>query len=164
VIVAFGGEPGTGPRDLIGKIRAQERGAWLPLTVLRQGDELELDVKLDLRPAVLRSAKLRRGWIGVDAIDLPAALREHFGAPPETGVMISEVVEGSPAEAAGFRLGDVVYEVGDKPVGSRRAFGELLAGGGVGNEYEFAVARDGALLVLESVLVAAPSEDRPADR
>jgi serine protease Do len=164
VIVTFGGEPVQGARDLIGKIHAQEPGAWMSLTVLRQGDEIELDVKLDRRPAVPRNSKLRRGWIGVEAIDLPESLREHFGAPPETGVMISNVVEGSPAEAAGFRLGDVVYDVGDEPVGSLGALRELVAGGGVGNEYEFSVARDGALLVLESTLAAAPAEERSPAR
>jgi S1-C subfamily serine protease len=160
VIVAFGGEPVTGLRDLIGRIRSQEPGAWLPLTVERGGDELELDVKLVRRPEVIKAGGVRRGWIGVDVIELPEALREHFGAPAEAGVMISNVVAGSPAEAAGFRLGDVVYDVGGKPVGSRRMLRELVEGGGVGNEYEFLVARDGALLVLESPIEAAPPKER----
>jgi hypothetical protein len=37
---------------------------------------------------------------------------------------------------------------------------ELVEGGGVGNEYEFLVARDGALLVLESPIEAAPPKER----
>lgn len=160
VIVTFGGEPVTGLRDLIGRIRAQEPGAWLPLTVQRQGDEIELDVKLVRRPEVIKAGGVRRGWIGVEAIELPATLREHFGAPAEAGVMISNVESGSPAEAAGFRLGDVVYDVGGKPVGSLRMFRELVEGGGVGNEYDFLVARDGALLVLAAPIDAAPPKER----
>jgi S1-C subfamily serine protease len=160
VIVTFGGEPVTGLRDLIGTIRSQEPGAWLPLTVQRQGDEVELDVKLVERPEVIKAGGVRRGWIGVEAIELPDSLREHFGAPTDAGVMVSHVAVGSPAEAAGFRVGDVVYEVGGKPVGSLRMLRELVVGGGVGNEYDFLVARDGALLVLESPIEAAPPKER----
>jgi len=160
VVLTFGGEPVTGVRDLIGRIQAQEPGAWMDFTVLRQGKEIDLDVRLTARPEVIDRRGIRRGWIGLEAIELPESLREHFGAPADTGVMISAVAESSPAEAAGFRLGDVVYEVGDKPVSSHRAFRELIEGGGVGNEYEFAVARDGALLVLETRLDAAPSPGR----
>ena len=160
LIVAFGGERVTGVRDLIGRIRSQEPGAWLPLTVERRGDEVELDVKLVQRPAVIKAGGVRRGWIGVAAIELPESLREHFGAPADAGVMVSHVEVGSPAEVAGFRLGDVVYDVDGKPVGSLRMFRELVEGGGVGNEYEFFVARDGALLVLESPIEAAPPKER----
>jgi serine protease Do len=160
VIVAFDGQPLASPGELIERIRSHEPGAWVPLTVLRQDDEIELDVRLDDRPKVIAKSGMRRGWIGVEAIDLPRSLREHFGAPPEAGVMVSEVVAGGPAEAAGFRLGDVVYEVGGVSVASLPVLQELIAGGGVGNEYEFSVARDGAVLVLESALDTAPAEGR----
>ncbi len=160
VIVSFDGQPVNSLRDLIEKIRAQEPGAWASMALERQGDEIDLDVRLDSRPAMIKKAGMRRGWIGVKAIDLPESLREHFGAPAEAGVMLEEVVAGSPAEAAGFRLGDVVYAVGDRPVKSIRGLDEWIAGGGVGNEYEFSVARDGARLVLESPVESAPADDR----
>jgi serine protease Do len=158
VVVAFDGQPVTGLRGLIDAIRSHEPGSWVSMTVQRQGDELDLDARLTSRPAVIKKNAMRHGWIGVETIDLPESLREHFGAPAEAGVMISEVIQGSPAEAAGFRLGDVVYEVGEDSVGSRQGFGELIGGGGVGNVYEFAVARDGALLVLESMIQGRPAE------
>lgn len=156
VITHFGGEPVTSLSELIGKIQSQDAGSWLPLTVIRQNDELELDVRLSTRPAVLKAGGMRRGWIGIDAIDLPAALREHFGAPSDAGAMISAVVPGSPAEVAGFRLGDVIYRVDGFDVSGVRMLRELVEGGGVENRYEFDVARDGNLLVLEAQIEAAP--------
>jgi serine protease Do len=158
VILTFGGEPVSGMRDLIGRIRLHDAGTWLPMTVSRQGEKLELDVRLGDRPESVDAGSARRGWIGVTAIDLPESLREHFGAPADAGVMLSEVTAGSPAEAAGFRLGDIVYEVGGQAVRGPRLLRELVEGGGVGNNYEFLVARDGALLELESRI-----ENRPAD-
>jgi serine protease Do len=158
VILTFDGQPVTGLRDLVGSIRDRDPGAWVSMTVLRQGEEMDLDVRLGDRPDKLDLGRTRRGWIGTEAIELPESLREHFGAPRDAGVMLSEVTEGSPAEAAGFRLGDVVYEVDGEPVRSQRIFRELVEGGGVGNEYEFLVARDGALLELESRIEARPTE------
>ncbi len=161
-ILTFGGEPAKGMRELIGTIRQQQPGAWLPLTVLRQGKEVQLSVRLSDRPAKISRAGMRRGWIGIEAIELPSALREHFGAPAEAGVMISDVAVGSPAEAAGFELGDVVYEIDTVSVGSLRALRELVEGGGVGNRYEYSVARSGAELVLEAPIEKAPPKaDRP---
>lgn len=158
VILSFDGEPVTGLRDLVNSIRSHESGAWMPLRVVRQDDEIDVDVRLGDRPGSVNVGGLRRGWVGVQAIDLPETLREHFGAPPEAGVMISEVAEGSPAEAAGLRLGDVVYQVGDKPVPSARALRGLVQTGGVGNDYDLLVARDGALLELETRIERQPRD------
>jgi S1-C subfamily serine protease len=91
----------------------------------------------------------------VQSIDLPPALREHFGAPAEAGVMISHVEAASPAEAAGFELGDVVFEVDGEQVRSTSELDQRVAGAGVGNDVEFQVARAGARLVLEARIEAA---------
>jgi len=157
-ILTWGGEPVTGMRELIGTIRQQESGAWLPLTVLRQGKEVELSVRLGDRPARISGDGLRRGWIGIEAIELPSALREHFGAPAEAGVMISEVAVGSPAEAAGFELGDVLHEIDGVSVGSLQTVRKLVEMGGVGNRYEYSVARSGAALVLEARIEETPPD------
>jgi serine protease Do len=160
LIKEFGGEPVNNLRELVNRIRAQEKDAWVPMTVERQGDELLLDARLTDRPERIDAGDMRRGWIGVSAINLPDSLREHFGAPTGSGVMISEVVPGSPAEAAGFRLGDVIYEIGERTVRSNRALREIIAGGGVGNDYEFFAARDGVLLELEARIDAEPPRER----
>jgi serine protease Do len=157
LIVGFEGEPVAHMDDLIRKIRALDSGAWVDMQVIRQGEEIELDARLGARPAQIKNLEVRHGWIGVDSINLPESLREHFGAPPGAGVMLSEVAEGSPAEAAGLRIGDVVYEIGGEPVVSRRTFREQVARAGVGNEQELTVARYGAELVVESEIRAAPS-------
>jgi S1-C subfamily serine protease len=156
VIVGFEGEPVAHMGDLVRKIRRLDSGAWVGLKVIRQGDEIELDARLGERPGQIKNLEVRHGWIGVESINLPESLREHFGAPPDAGVMLSEVAEGSPAEAAGLRIGDVVYEIGGEPVVSRRAFREQVARAGVGNEQELTVARYGAELVVETAIRAAP--------
>lgn len=54
---------------------------------------------------------LGRGRIGIRVQELSPELREHFGAPADRGVLVSEVEPGRPAEKAGLRVGDVILEV-----------------------------------------------------
>src|SRR6185503_6643365 len=60
----------------------------------------------------------KRAYLGVSLVDLTDELREHFGAPKDTGVLVSSVEDGSPAEKAGIRVGDIIVGVDGKDVES----------------------------------------------
>jgi S1-C subfamily serine protease len=160
-ITAVGGQAVLDTAELIGRIQSHETGSWIALTIQRDGDERDLRVRLASKPET-RSMKARTGWIGVKALALPPALREHFGAPADAGVMISGIEEGSPAESAGFELGDVVFELDGEPVKMPTELYRKLAGAGVGNEVEFLLTRWGVEMELEATIERAPErEDRP---
>lgn len=61
---------------------------------------------------------VRRGYLGVGLTEMTPELRTHFGAPEESGVMVSRVEAGSPAEKAGLKVGDIISSVDGKPVES----------------------------------------------
>ena len=56
------------------------------------------------------------GFLGIGLTELTPALREHFGVGSDRGVMISEIEEGSPAAAAGLRVGDIIVRAGETDV------------------------------------------------
>ncbi|MDQ7743445.1 trypsin-like peptidase domain-containing protein [Hydrogenophaga pseudoflava] len=66
--------------------------------------------------AIVRDGKVIRGWIGVEPQDLTPELAESFSISSGTGVIITGVLQNGPAAQAGVRPGDVVTQVGDKPV------------------------------------------------
>jgi Do/DeqQ family serine protease len=74
--------------------------------------------------AIVKEGQVTRGWIGVEPKDLNAELAETFGLKQTDGVIITGVLQGSPAANAGLRPGDVITQVGDKAV---RNVPELLA-------------------------------------
>jgi len=156
IVLTVNGEAVGSSRELIRRVQDLDVGSWITVTWERDGEEMEKRVRLGTFPDKRSNMTVRRGWIGVDAIELPPRLREHFGAPEDQGVMISEIVEGSPAEAAGFELGDVVYEIDGDPVGNVAELNSMVQGGGTGNKREFVVARNGAEIILESVIEVAP--------
>ena len=68
--------------------------------------------------AIVKDGKVTRGWIGVEPQDMSPELAESFSVPAGTGVIITGVLQNGPAARAGIRPGDVVIQVGDKPVSS----------------------------------------------
>ncbi len=149
--------------DLVATIGKTEPGSWVALGIERRGSEREIRVRLDARPARVRGLETRDGWIGLEAIDLPASLREHFTGDRDTGVMVSEVAEASPAFVAGLELGDVVVAVDGDPVRSAGELAARIAGGGVGNPIELTVMRDGLELTLEARVADVPEAAQDAE-
>ncbi len=61
---------------------------------------------------------VRRGFLGVGLTELSPELRAHFGAPEDAGVMVSSVEDGSPADKAGLKVGDIIASLDGKDVKS----------------------------------------------
>lgn len=158
-VVAVDGSPIATPYDLIRRFIGLEPGVSVTMTVDRRGRDRDLRVRLERRPRERERLREREGTIGAEAIGLPGPLQRHFGAPAGAGVMISSVEPGSPAEAAGLSLGDVVYEADGQPVRDTAEWRQRVRRGGIGNDLELAIVRDGRELILEATVVEAPQED-----
>jgi len=153
-ILAVDGAAVGGPAELTARLRAMEPGSVVTLSVRRGGQEFELRPVLSTRP---ESIRLVRGWLGVEAIELPASLRAHFGAPQDAGVLVSAVSEPSPAFDAGIRVGDVIYEADAQPVSSGSDLSRIVSEAGVENVMDVVLARDGARIVVGPRIERAPA-------
>jgi serine protease Do len=60
--------------------------------------------------------KVSRGWLGVQLQKVTRALAQNFGLPKPQGALVAQVIEGSPAQQAGLKAGDVVLAVDDQPL------------------------------------------------
>lgn len=65
---------------------------------------------------IIQSGSVTRGWVGVAVQELTPELAESFMLGNTQGVLISEVVRGSPADNAGVRAGDILTMVDNKPL------------------------------------------------
>src|SRR5207253_1277602 len=67
---------------------------------------------------LLRDGRIRRAYIGVEAQTAPLHRRlvRFYDLPQESGVIVSAVTPGSPAQRAGLREGDVIVALDGKPV------------------------------------------------
>jgi hypothetical protein len=90
-----------------------------------EGDGKKVEMKKvvivkDGKPEVWESGGplVNRGYLGVALLDLTPELRTHFGVPEDSGVMVSKVEPGSPAEKAGIKVGDVLTLIDGKAMKS----------------------------------------------
>jgi membrane-associated protease RseP (regulator of RpoE activity) len=60
----------------------------------------------------------KRGFLGVNVMDLTDELRSHYGAPKDAGVLVSRIEENGPADKAGVRVGDIIVAIDGKDVDS----------------------------------------------
>ncbi|HEU4887794.1 MAG TPA: PDZ domain-containing protein [Thermoanaerobaculia bacterium] len=74
----------------------------------------------------------KRAHLGVSLVDLSDELRDHFGAPKDAGLLVGSVEDGSPADKAGIKTGDIIVSLDGKEVEStselRRALREKKDG------------------------------------
>jgi len=95
---------------------------------------------------LIATGRVRRAWLGVGGVTvaIPRALVQKVER--STGLLVSEVVPGSPAAAAGIYLGDVVIASGDIPVTTAQDLQRLMLGTAVGRRFPVTVFRRGALV------------------
>ena len=80
-------------------------------------DDLDIDIHLD---SIFDNyySKTYEGatFLGVNCEDISDQLREYFKVKSDVGVLISEVVEDSPAESAGLKAGDVIVAINKEEI------------------------------------------------
>lgn len=94
------------------------------------------------------------GYLGVTLTELTPELRAHFGVPEDVGVMISQVMEDSPAQRAGVKVGDIISGVDGEDVGSAMSLKKRISPREDGEAAMLEVWRDGQMETLTATLEA----------
>jgi membrane-associated protease RseP (regulator of RpoE activity) len=93
-----------------------------------------------------------RTFLGVALNSLTSELQVHFGASEGTGVMVASVVEGSPAEAAGLQVGDVITAINGTAATSVSTATNAVREMNEGDTALVEVLRNGSPVSVEAVL------------
>ena len=94
----------------------------------------------------------RGGFLGVQLIELTDALRDRFGVSAGMGVMVSEVVAGSPAEQAGIVAGDVIVAVDGETVSGAASLTRKVRKYEEGENVAFEISSDGRSHTVNATL------------
>ncbi len=70
---------------------------------------------------LIQGGTVHRGMLGVTVQGITSDLAASLGLPQVKGALVSAVSEGSPAERAGIRRGDVILELNGQPVSDSNA-------------------------------------------
>jgi serine protease Do len=117
VILEYDGEAVRDSEKFRLKVGRTEIGKTVPMVVWRDGKKKNLKITIAERPedeVVAATESSGDGaWLGLHVSDMSSReVRRRFNVPRgQKGVIVLEVEEGSPAEEAGIREGDIITEV-----------------------------------------------------
>jgi serine protease Do len=86
---------------------------------------------------------VERGWLGVSIQPLTKELASSFKRGDTTGALVSAVMEGSPADKAGVKAGDVIVDFNGKKIAKATDLPGLVADVPVGKDVPMVVVREG---------------------
>lgn len=134
VITGVDGKTVTTAQELRNEVRPKKIGQAVTLDVFRKGVTLKVKVKTgawpEEAPALAKAAEPEdfAKALGLTVMPLTKELAEQFGIQKTTGVVITEVEQGSIAARKELRAGDIITEVNHKAVSSPKEFREVVKG------------------------------------
>jgi serine protease Do len=103
-----------------------------------------------------KTGKVIRGWLGVSIQELSPELASQFGVVETKGVLVSDVLDDSPAKRAGFERGDVIVEFDGKPVENPTQLRNLVAQTVIGKKVVVKFLREKRTKTLEVAIAEQP--------
>jgi Do/DeqQ family serine protease len=94
---------------------------------------------------LVSKGRVVRGWIGITKI---SDVSEETGGEPGDGVVIVELLRGSPAHRGGIEPGDIVVAVDGRTIETASQLRNALAAARVGTDLHVTVRREGRRLEL----------------
>ena len=130
------------------KLHLRQRAAHKVFGQVRraQGQGLGFAIPVNMAKELLpqlKRGKVVRGWLGVMIQDITPELAKSFGLKSDRGVLISDVVKGSPAEKAGLLRGDVILRFDGKEIENAHKLSQLAAATAPHTQVKVDVLRNG---------------------
>ena len=109
---------------------------------------------------IIENGTVTRGWVGIGVQDITPEIIESLRLPQVDGALITEVVNGSPADKAGIKPGDVLVGVENKAVTDYSSSLSLIAALKPGTTATLKVRRDKNELALKVSVGTRPKPRR----
>jgi serine protease Do len=118
VIVEFDGKQVIESKDLPQAVAATPVGKSVSVKLSRNGKIVTKELKVgEMEEKTTEVAKAPAGKkLGIGVQNVTPAIAQALGLKDVAGVVVTQVEPGSPADSAGIHEGDVIREVGRKPV------------------------------------------------
>src|SRR6267378_546435 len=101
---------------------------------------------------LIRYGSVKRGQLGVSMYTVTPDIAHSLGLSSPMGALVSQVVEGSPADKAGIRTGDVITSVNGQTVKSNSELRNTIGLLRVGDKIDIGLVRDGKPLRVTAVI------------
>jgi serine protease Do len=107
--------------------------------------------------ALRTDGTVKRGYLGIQVRELPPIVAARLGIAKDTGVVVAEVYDNTPAAKAGLKAGDIITHIAGKTVKDSTVVQRIVSLMPINQAAEFDVQRDGKTLKLNVTI-----EEQPA--
>jgi Do/DeqQ family serine protease len=122
------------------------------------GFAIPVNMARSVMDQLIRYGSVKRGQLGVSMYTVTPDIAHSLGLPSAVGALVSQVVDGSPAEHAGIRTGDVITSVNGQPVKSNSELRNTIGLLRVGDKVDIGLLRDGKPLRVTAVIADTTTE------
>lgn len=118
------------------------------------GFAIPINQAIPIKDQLIEYGSVRRSVLGVYIQDVDEELAESFGLNESGGILISQVMDGSSADEAGLKSGDIVVQLGGEAVHKLGSFRSKVAAVPPGSTVALKVFRDGQYLDVTAITKA----------
>ena len=108
------------------------------------------------------NGSVTRGWLGVQIQPVTADIKESLGLTSDSGAIVADVTENSPALAAGLKIGDVILKVDGKDIVDSRDLARKVALIKPNTSVPVAIVRGGKTMDIAVKIGTMPSDVKMA--
>lgn len=169
VIVAFDGESVKDVKRLRNLVANTEPGKTVVITVIRDGEKEDIEVTIGETPADVtrpirprKPSRVERGRLGVVVQDVDKDMAEKFKLEKPQGALVSHVADGSSAEEAGIKEGDIIIAFDGQEVENSKQLRKLISKAEAGKKI-ITVMRDGQKQDIEVRLTKVTIGETPSE-
>lgn len=119
---------------------------------------IPIDDAMNVFRQIRDKGSVSRGWLGVLIQEVNRGLAESFGLSRPRGALVAEVMEGSPAEAAGLQAGDIVLSYDGQEVELSSDLPPMVGRTAVGETANLTVLRGGEEIQLQVEIGRLPDQ------
>jgi serine protease Do len=116
-----------------------------------------------VKPVIMElkdKGKIIRGWLGVVIQPIDDNIAKAMGLDSPKGALVASIVDGSPANKAGLKIGDVILNFDGKPINNTNKLPRIVGETPINKTVEMEIFRDGKSQKIPLV-VAQPEKDDP---
>ena len=125
---------------------------------------IPIDVAMNVAKQLRETGHVSRGYLGVLIQDVDRGLAESFGLKQPHGALVSQVMPGTPAEAAGVKAGDIIVGFNGQYINHSSELPPLVGSSPVDRPAELKVIRDGKPMTLKVQVAQLPEGEMAAEQ
>jgi Do/DeqQ family serine protease len=133
------------------------------------GFAIPVNMARNVMDQLVKFGAVKRGLLGVNIYNVTPDIAQLYGLGDAQGALVSQVIEGSAAEKAGIRTGDVITSINGQTVKSNAELRLAISQLRVGQSVDVGIIRDGkprkvtALIEDSGEPVEPPKESTPKE-